>query len=209
MDNRWGLNDLYDFPHALAQTYAFAYCFESNLSPRDAQRIDRALRSYPWRGGYSIVNIYVVLQNQVPPRFRPQVKSIHYASPGWIDLILNLDAIEKVAEAVAAIGVSSLAAAKAYKSIQKTLHDIKMQKEKSKLESLRVSRGQVVALRSLCDELSKLLGFKKFDELLERTGDDEEVAAKLLSAQYRRLETIAEYVDNGQVVLPHKSTKTR
>jgi hypothetical protein len=209
MNNSWRLDDLYDFPHALAQTYAFTYCFELDLSSRDAERIDRALRDYPWRGGYSIVNIYTVLQNRVPPRYRPKIKSIHYASPGWMDLILNLDAIEIVAEAVAALGVSGVAAAKMYSSIQKTLHEIKKQKERSKLENLKVFKEQVAALHGLCDELSKLLGFKKFHELVERTGGDEEVAAKLLSAQYRRLKTIAEYAESGQVALPPKSAKTR
>jgi len=201
---QWALNDLYEFPHAFSQTYAFAYCFESNLLPRDAERIDLALKSYPWRGGYSIVNIYKVLEHQVPSQYRPRIKSIQYASPGWIELILNLEPAVKVAASVAAIAGSMAATTKAYAAIQKTLHDIKLQREKSDLEHLELSRAQVIALRRLCEELAEIMGFKKFNELVERAGDIE-VAGKILSAQFRRLKTICHYSKKGKVLLTQNS----
>ena len=141
LDGRWGLNDLYDFPHALAQTYAFAYCFESDLPPRDAERIDEAMRSYPWDGGYSVVNIYVVLQNQVPHEVRPQIQSIQYASPGWLDLLASIDVITKVAAQVAAISTSIAIATKYYSSIQKMLQDIRLQKKRSQLAHFVIDPG--------------------------------------------------------------------
>jgi hypothetical protein len=201
---QWVLNDLYEFPHAFDQTYAFAYCFDSSLSPRDAERINFALENYPWRGGYSIANIYKVLEHQVPPIYRPRIKSIQYASPGWIELLLNLEPAVKVAASVATIMCSMAAATKAYATIQKTLHSIKLQREKSELEHLQLSRAQATALRGLCQELAQLMGFKKFEELVERTGNLE-VAGKLLSAQFRRLKTIARYSEKGKVLLPNKS----
>lgn len=208
MDKEWELNDLYSFPHAFAQTYAFAYCFDSDLSPRDADRINYALENYPWRGGYSYVNIYTVLQNQVPPKLRPRIKQIQYASPGWMDLALNLDPAIKVAAAVASIAGSMVATTKAYASIQKTLQDIKLQREKSKVAHLQLSKAQAKELRGLCEELSKLVGFKKFEELVSRTGDIE-IAAKLLAAQFRRLKAIAEFSSKGKIGLPLSSKNKR
>lgn len=201
MDREWGLNDLYEFPHAFAQTYAFAYCFDSDLSPSDENRINYALESYPWKGGYSYVNIYKVLQDQVPEKLRPLIKQIQYASPGWMDLALNLDPAIKVAASVASIAASIVATTKAYAAVQKTLQQIKLQREKAKVEHLKLSKAQATALRGLCDELSKLIGFKKFDDLLSRTGDIE-IAAKLIAAQFRRLKVIAGYQSKGKIMLP-------
>jgi hypothetical protein len=201
MDNKWGLTDLYDFPHALAQTYA-SFCFASDLSPRDAERINDALRDYPWKGGYSIVNIYTVLQNQVPTEYRPKINSIKYASPGWIELILHVDSVVHVAAAVAAIAGSAVAVTKAYAAIQRILHDIRNENDRAALGKFLLLKEQATALRGLCDELSKLIGFNKFHELVKRTDGDLEVAAKLLCAQFRRLKNIAEYTKKGQVDLP-------
>lgn len=85
MDGRWSLKDLYEFPHAYMQVYAFAYAFDTDLPAVDSDRINYALESYPWAGGYSVVNIYSVLQSQVSPRSKPVIKEIRYASPGWLD----------------------------------------------------------------------------------------------------------------------------
>jgi hypothetical protein len=53
LDGNWSLNDLYEFPHSYAQNYAFIYCLDTNLDPRDRERINLALENYPWKGGYS------------------------------------------------------------------------------------------------------------------------------------------------------------
>ncbi len=87
LDGRWSLEDLYTFPHAFSQCYSFIYCLDSDLSPRDRDRINDALAGYPWRGGYSYVNVYTVFHHQVPPRHRPVVKALSYASPGWLDIV--------------------------------------------------------------------------------------------------------------------------
>jgi len=209
LDGRWGLNDLYDFPHALAQTYAFAYCFESDLPPRDAERIDEAMRGYPWGGGYSVVNIYTVLQNQVPHEVRPQIQSIKYASPGWLDLLVNIDVITTVAAQVAAISTSIAIAIKSCSSIQKMLQDISLQKRRSQLAHFALDRSQAKELRKLCDELAKLMEHKKFAELVERTGGNIEVAAKILSAQFRRLRSIVDYKENGKALIPSPLNQNR
>lgn len=202
MDGRWGLKDLYDFPHALSQTYSYTYCFETDLPPRDAERINRALQDYPWGGGYSVVNMYFVLQAQIPRKYRPQIASIQYASPGWIDLLAHVDVIVKVAGSVAAIAASAVATTKSYAAIQKILQDIRIQRSKSEVQRLRLTREQARELHRLCNDLSKMLGYKQFDELVNRTDGNIETAAKMLSAQYRRLSTIAKYQADGKALMP-------
>src|SRR5215510_561067 len=139
LDREWGLTDLYEFPHSYSQTYAFLYCFDSSLRPRDRARINRALEQYPWRGGYSYVNIYTVLQNQIPGTDRPRVKSISKTSPGWLDLFLNVDVALQVAQAVTALSGASAAAAAAYKYVSKTLTDINIARKRGRLQEMQIA----------------------------------------------------------------------
>jgi hypothetical protein len=104
MDERWDLKDLYEFPHAFLQAYAFTYYFDSELSSLDGDRINYALENYPWAGGYSIVNIYRVLQTHLRYEFKTEIVEIKYASPGWIDLALNLYPAVKIASYVESEG---------------------------------------------------------------------------------------------------------
>ncbi|RJP52898.1 MAG: hypothetical protein C4583_05760 [Anaerolineaceae bacterium] len=201
MDGRWDFWDLYEFPHAFIQLYAFTYCFDSELSPLDADRINYALENYPWLGGYSIVNIYRVLQNQIKVEQRPQIAEIKYASPGWIDLFTNLYPAVKIASSVAAIAGSIAATTKAYSAIQKTLSDIRLQRDRMRLQQIQLSRAQVNELTALTQDLSRLIGFNKIEELNTRTGSIE-VTAKLVSAQFRRLKILVDYVIKGKAYLP-------
>lgn len=201
MDGRWELKDLYEFPHAFMQVYAFIYCFDSDLSPRDADRINYALENYPWRGGYSIVNIYTVLQNQVDLGHRPKIAEIKYASPGWIDIILNLHPAVKLAGSVAAIAGSMAATTRAYSAIQKTLYEISNQREKAKLEKIQLTRAQVNELHALTQDLAKLIEFERPEALSQRTGAMD-VTAKLVAAQFRRLKILTDYVLKKKASLP-------
>lgn len=204
LDGKWGLYDLYEFPHALAQCYSFIYCLDSELEARDKERIDAAFVGYPWRGGYSYVNIYTVFQNQIPPIDRPQIKSISYASPGWLDIFLNVDVAVQVAKSVGILAGSAVAAAKAYATINKTLSTIKAEREKAKLQEMQLTQAQHKTLMGMCEDMAKFLGFKNVKELHQRTGSPE-VSLKLLLAHYRRTSALVEFVKNGQAALPEES----
>ncbi|HEY1745850.1 MAG TPA: hypothetical protein VGG11_03670 [Xanthobacteraceae bacterium] len=196
------MTDLYQFPHAYAQNYAFIYCLDSDRSARDQARIDRALEEYPWRGGYSYVNIYTVLQNQVPLRDRPRIKSINKSSPGWLDLLLNIDVAISVAKSVATLAGSGVAATYAYKQINKYLGDIKVDRKRHRLQELQITQAQAKVLTSMSTEMAKFLGFKNLKELHERTGNPE-VTLKMLQAHFRRITTLVEYEEAGKARLTY------
>jgi hypothetical protein len=201
LTNDWLLNDLYTFPHAYSQNYAFIYCFDTDLSPRNRARIDRALEGYPWRGGYSYVNIYTVLQNQVPPEYRPTVHAIRKSSPGWLDLVLNLDTAIQVAKAVAIVSGALASAAISYKACHKALLDVNIYRQKHRLQELQLNSAQAKEINAMSAEMAKYFGFKSLKELNSRT-DNPKVTLKLLLAHYRRIATIVEYVTEGKAELP-------
>ena len=124
LDGKWQLEDLYTFAHAFSQCYAFIYCLDSELDPSDRDRINEAFTGYPWRGGYSYVNIYTVLRHQVPRRHQPSITSISYGSPGWLDILLNPDVALQVAKSVGILSGSTVMAAKAYAYCMKHIRQV-------------------------------------------------------------------------------------
>lgn len=204
LDKKWYLKDLHEFPHAFNQCYSFIYCLDSQLEPIDQSRIDNAFFDYPWKGGYSYVNIYTVLANQIPLIHRPEIKSISYSSPGWLDLILNVDVAIQVAKSVAILSGASVAAAKAYSNIQKTLLDLKKARAQAELDNIRIVHQERKVINEMCKDFSKFLGFKSVEELHKHT-QDPEVSLKLLAAHYRRTEVLVQYSQEKKAVMPNKA----
>lgn len=200
LNEDWELEDLYEFPHALSQCYAFVYCLDSELEPRDRDRINYAIRGYPWRGGYSYVNIYSVFKNQIPSDERPKIDSIRKASPGWLDLILNANVAYQLAAAVTTLAGAATAAAAAYKKAYQLILSINAERRKAQLAKMSASTMQLKSMNAMCTELAKNLGFKSLKELHEHTGDPE-VSLKLLMAHYRRMSVLLEYAQKGKATL--------
>ena len=134
LDGEWGLMDFSGFGRHYVQVYAVLYALQIP-APRDQEedeeddRAVRAFRAFPWRGGWSAVGFYEQLRIAVPPKHRPRLVAIEYASPGFMDLggpIEVLTAIEKTVKLVCwAYKEASAAYRKYYKGAQdrKLLND--------------------------------------------------------------------------------------
>ena len=201
LDGEWQLEDLYTFPRAFSQCYAFIYCLDSELNPRDRDRINEAFEGYPWRGGYSYVNIYTVLRHQVPRRHRPSITSISYGSPGWLDILLNPNVAFQVAKSVGILFGSAVAAAKAYAACMKYIRQVSVDRKRAELETMRLTREQHRTFMSMCEDLATFIGFESVKALHERTGNPE-VSLKLLAAHYRRTDQLVDFVKAGKARLP-------
>lgn len=201
MDERWDLEDLHLFPHAFGQAYSFIYCLDTDLEPRKAARIDEALQEYPWQGGYSYVNVYQVLHHQVPAEERPKIRAIQYASPGWMDLLLNPDVALRIAKCVGILLGAGVAAVEAFKRIDRLRLDITRERRSASVVQINLAADQIAALNRLCDEAAKHLGFGSLDRLNKRT-KNAETTMKLLMAHWRRMSQLVKYVETGKIQLP-------
>ncbi|MER2513669.1 MAG: hypothetical protein ABTQ25_14825 [Nitrosomonas ureae] len=201
MDGRWKLEDLYEFPHTFSQCYSFIYCFDSELPARDRGSLNESLSSYPWRGGYSYVNIYSRLYHQIPREYRPVVKSISYASPGWLDILLNVDVALQVAKSVGILAASAVGAAKAYAEINKYINQVSVERKRAQVQAVQLTYEQHKIFMSMSKDMAKFLGFKSVEELHQHTGSPE-VSVKLLAAHYRRTLRLTEFSHDGKAVLP-------
>lgn len=199
MDERWSMVDLYQFPRAFEQTYYFAYFF--GPTRRDVEPLRKALERYPFEGGYSIVNFYRLMQQRTTVKHRPLVAQIRYASPGWMDLILDLPTALEVAKQVAAYMGGGVLVAKSVRALQKLVYEIYDEARKRGTSKIAIARNYAEELNRLSDEVAQSFGYESYSALLAVSRDPLE-GAQLLLAHERRLKQLVEYVDQGKVALP-------
>jgi hypothetical protein len=203
IDKRWSLEDLYRFPRAYEQVY-FAY--EAVLPAPDEmtdERIERAFRAFPWRGGYSAVNFYNQLKYATSPRKRPVIQQMRYASPGYIELLLNLPLAVQIAGYVAAVAGSIGACNKVYNAIYSDIQKRKLLKLEVERKRVQLSKEEIDLLVHSSEEMAKILGLASAGPILDRTKNPL-IALKILLSIYRRVRTLAEYQNKGKAKLSER-----
>lgn len=197
----WSLKNLYELPHNFGQVYAFHCAFLLTGVIQVPEGSPDIFASFPWLGGYSAVNFYKHLGSQVPPRFRPKIKSIQYASPGWIDLNLWVPAAVAIGKVVGIFVTSALGLNTLYSAIYKGMQERELMQLDVKRKELELSREQLEFTIDAAQRLAKGLGFDRIDELHERTGHPL-ATLKMLLSYYRRVRTLAGYVTAGKASFP-------
>jgi hypothetical protein len=168
---------------------------------RDQEKITHTFSSYPWRGGYSAVNFYKVLRSQVPIRLRPKVKSIQYASPGWIALGLLVPSAIAIGSGIDAFIKSAGGLNNLYTEIHRGLKERKLMQIDLKQKELELAQNQMDFAIKASEQLARGLGFENLNELNKQTGNPV-ASLKILLSYYRRIKILAEYVVKGKAKFP-------
>lgn len=201
LDGDWSLEDLTVFSRVYFQNYSFLYCLETKEVGIASTRIESVLRTYELRHGLSYVNIYEIFRSHVAKHDKPQIKSIAYSSPGWIDLALNVEVAMQFAKILGIyLSVPAIALA-AYKELYKIYSRLNKLRKEKRNNSLKLDSQEILIAQKLNDELAKGLGFESLADLNSHTKDTEETS-KLLMAHCRRIKKIANFVQEGKAEFP-------
>ena len=214
IDGKWELKDLHSFAYAYTQVYALIYSIaegkvtpanpdeESELACDDAFEYESrtAYTRYPWRGGYSVFDFYQELYYSIPEANRPKIKSISYASPGWLELTLLTTAalsIEKIVKSIArSVEIIDMTVDRMHKRAQKR----KLLRATTRNKQFELTTDDIRFLRESSEELARLMGFDSLDQLHKLTGDPL-VSFKILISFYRRVRPLADYQNQRQIKL--------
>ena len=197
IDGVWSLEDLYKFPRAYEQVYFTLEALVPSDDEEVNERITRAFNAYPWRGGYSAVSFYNQLKWTTPPRARPRVTSIQYASPGWIELWLKLPIALQLASIVTSVAASIGACNKVYNQIHTDLQKRNLLRIEVERKRLELSRDELKLISESATTMAKLLGLRSVKDIHRRT-DDELISLKIILSFYRRIRLLSEYQNNGK-----------
>lgn len=201
LDGKWSLEEFYEMPHVFSQLYSFHYVFRDEEEVRDKEQLARAFASYPWQGGFSAVNFYRMAYGQVPPSLKPDVKSVRYESPGWLDVHLLLGAAIDVGKAVGALATATLIAAEAYNKIYKGLQDRKLLRIKIDSKELRLARDTLAFIEDSSQTISDIVEFENLPKLNMLTGHPL-ASLKILMSYYRRDRKLVKFEEEGKAHFP-------
>jgi hypothetical protein len=129
------------------------------------------------------------------------VKSVQYASPGWIALSLAVPAALAIGKIVdvfvkSAGGLNSL-----YTDIHKGMSQRKLTQIDIKRKEFELTRDQINFAIESYIQLAKALGFENLKELDQGTGNSL-ATLKILLSYYRRVRVLGEYVIKGKAEFP-------
>jgi hypothetical protein len=201
LDGRWNLEDLSEATKDYTQLYGFAYSLLAELPTARREEIEYIYGKFPWRGGYSTVNFFNQIFHKIPPKLRPQVERIQYASPGFIELSEILLVAGTVAGIVAAVCAAINSAHDTYRRIQKGSVDNQLSKINLTKEQLDLSQRQLTFCESNSRHLVQLFGLSSAqDQLLEqRVQGNQLMKLKILLSVFRRVEPLAKKQGEGQI----------
>lgn len=201
LDGQWGLEELSEAMKDYIQLYGFAYSLISDLPSTRQEEVDYIYAKFPWRGGYSTVNFFNQLFHKIPPKLRPEVQRIQYASPGFIELAELLAVAATVAALVGAVCKSIKTVHDLYRSIQKASVEYELSKINLTKENLHLKQQQIVFCEDSANRLAKALGLTDAQEQLidQKVRGNPVMKLKILLSVFRRVEPLAKRQAEGKL----------
>jgi hypothetical protein len=206
LDGRWKLEELSDATKEYTQLYGFAYSLLSDLPIARREEVEYIYGKFPWRGGFSTVNFFSQLFHKIPPKLRPEVQRIQYASPGFIELSELLLVAGTVAGIVAAVCTSINNAHDTYRRIQKGSVENELTQINLKKEQLDLTLKQISFCETSSASLVKVLGLTEAQEKIldERVQNNKLMKVKILLSVFRRVEPLAKQQAEGKLNITGK-----
>ena len=203
LDKRWSLEDFNKFSRLYLQNYSFIYCLEKNHDNYRASTLISDLNDYKLRDGLTYVNVYNLFYRHIPKHSHPKVRAISYASPGYIELILDYEVAIQVAVGIGIFLKGLVTTAETYNKLHDIYLDLARKRKEKENHLLKLGSEKVKIVMELNEKLAEGLGYTSLQDMYDKVGNEEEVA-KLLMAHYRRMKGLATFVEKGKLIFPEK-----
>lgn len=201
LDGHWNLEELSEATKDYIQLYGFAYSLLPDLPNARRAEVDYIYGKFPWRGGFSTVNFFSQLFHKIPPKLRPEVQRIRYASPGFIELQELLVVAVGIAAIVKAVCASLNTAHDTYRNIQKGSTEHKLAKIDIANKELELTQRQLAFCEAQASNLIKLFNLspEQVAALEEKTQGSSVMKLKILLSVYRRVAPLAKKQSEGKI----------
>lgn len=200
LDKRWELQDLSVVTKEYVQLYSFFYVLKC---VNEGIYVGLDFSTYPWRGGFSVVNFFQGSYGLTPPEYRLQVSRLQYASPGFIELTGAISIAADIATLVTTLCSSAWAINKTYDSIVRSYHKRRLGKIKLDEAESKLQREDILFIQESIRKLSTEFRLRpeQIDAIQKITNKNELVQLKILLALYRKAEPIKEQQSSGKAQL--------
>ncbi len=136
----------------------------------------------------------------MPKRWRPVIRSMQYASPGWIELSLAVTIALNIKTIVGHLVSSAGQINKLYGTIHKGIVERNLQRIEVRKKELTLQKEDLEFAIDAAERLARALGFDNLAALQRRTNNPL-ASLRILLSFYRRIRTLSGFVNSGKVNL--------
>ncbi|RMR56122.1 hypothetical protein ALP83_02506 [Pseudomonas syringae pv. actinidiae] len=197
IDGQWEISDLRKFSDSVQDCYSFGFALLGATGKAATKKINSLFHKHPWRGGFSSVNFFKELYNNIPNEDRAGIRKIEYASPGEIKFFMNGDVADSIRELVNAINEEKSESLAAYKTAHGELQNMGLLGKSD--SDVNLSIQSVKDLNTLLEDTCEAMGLAdSATHILELASGDPLSGIKIVLAYHRRLQALADYVATGK-----------
>ncbi|HZV06036.1 MAG TPA: hypothetical protein VE999_13240 [Gemmataceae bacterium] len=200
IDGRWEIEDLRQFGTLAGDAYVFTFALTATSNAKQTKHIHELFAKYPWRGGFSTINFISDLHVMIPANDDVAIRRMKYASPGFIETLVNTDIAMTVRKIVEQIN-DATKGPPVRETFNAVSNNLKKNKWSGKASAdIKLTAGDKDTLKGYLSELCAAINFQGKEAYIIGLGSDDRLAAvKILLAYYRRMFWIAEYLRTGKV----------
>ncbi|POD74822.1 hypothetical protein BKM17_16530 [Pseudomonas syringae group genomosp. 3] len=197
IDGQWEISDLRKFSDSVQDCYSFGFALLGATGKAATKKINSLFHKHPWRGGFSSVNFFRELYNNIPTEDRAGIRKIEYASPGEIKFFMNRDVADSIRELVNSINEDQSESLIAYKNARSRLQEMGLLGKSD--SDVTLSDQTIIDLTELLEKTCEAVGLAGSSKhILELASSDPLSAIKIVLAYHRRLQALADYVATGK-----------
>ncbi|MET3438312.1 hypothetical protein [Sphingomonas sp. 1185] len=200
VDGQWSMNDFGRLHSQIADLYALTKSVDAFADAQTPQNHKRDIvESFvkPFRGGGSYLSLFRSLAKAGGEDARPDIKAIQWASPGYIDVVGDADAFDRLISLVDHYSQNEVAIKSNYDHLWSYLQETGLLKRSL---ALGLTQPYVVTeIENRARQLGSVLGVTSYPTLLSMAGGDALVSAKALLAASRRIEKLFRFFVEGRV----------
>jgi hypothetical protein len=167
VNGRWDLDDLSVFPRELKQVYAF----HSTLSAENVvpfSKLSTIKAPPPLRGGFSYVNLYNSLYNQIPMSERPYIYRFSYSSPGFLEIMGTLAVLNALIYVVKNFLSLAQKVLDIIRDSEDFLNERRLRRRETRQSEVEFSASEINEAKYLAHIVGKEIGFSEHDvEMLQ------------------------------------------
>ncbi|WP_242201503.1 MULTISPECIES: hypothetical protein [unclassified Pseudomonas] len=193
LDLNWSLEELSEVTHNYTRVYGFAFSLLGDLRGSEERKVQHVYNKFPWRGGYSTVHFFNNLFKGIPENGKPEIEEIKYASPGYIELAVILEAAIHVGVMVAAVAVVYHTAFETYKNLHSRSSQMKLS-DVDATDERGMTAAQAGFVKNASERMEQILGLSEQQRCVldARVDGNKLMKMKILFSVFRRVEPLAE-----------------
>jgi hypothetical protein len=201
VDGEWDIPEFGTFYQRYSDIYAFLAAIrnwmDASVSEEAKRKLLLAFRTKPFQGGFSYVHFFDELVSSLSRNQRLGLEKISYASPGTVEIRGEQTIFGDIEEMVPAFLETRSTISEAYRSLYSYLSQNKYLQMAG--ENFRPDEPAAPFILRQTKTLALMMGIDDFDAVLNLTGGNALVTAKIILSFHRRFEEAAAYFAQGRV----------